>query len=270
MRILFDHQIMDAQARGGVSRYFYKLISTLISKDLARIHLPQICTDNRRSLPLLAESGCQRTGIRSLLVQKMRRANLAHREVERAWRRTKSRLNERASVKKLKEQDFDLFHPTYYDPYFLDHLKGKPFVLTIYDMIHEIYPEHFKPNDKTREHKALLARAATKIIAVSASTKADVLRYLNVDPGRVEVTPLANPLTGESEEVSVPESYVLYVGERNRYKNFRNLLLAFARLAAARPDLHLVCVNQKEFERNRARADKRIQTGKPLHQCASE
>jgi hypothetical protein len=29
MRILFDHQVMDAQVRGGISRYFHQLIATL-------------------------------------------------------------------------------------------------------------------------------------------------------------------------------------------------------------------------------------------------
>jgi len=37
------------------------------------------------------------------------------------------------------KNSFDIFHPTYYDPYFLNYLKGKPFVLTIYDMIHELF-----------------------------------------------------------------------------------------------------------------------------------
>jgi glycosyltransferase involved in cell wall biosynthesis len=120
-------------------------------------------------------------------------------------------------------------------------------------MTHEAHPEYFGPKDKTREHKALLAGAAAKIIAISSSTRSDIIRYLNVDPGKVEVVYLANSLTGGGEELSVPESYVLYVGERGRYKNFRAFFLAFAGLAAARPDLHLVCVDQKKF--NQAELD---------------
>jgi glycosyltransferase involved in cell wall biosynthesis len=250
MRILFDHQILDAQIRGGISRYFHQIISTIQGRGLAEIRLPCLYTDNEHFHPFLSELGLRRNGARTLLVQKLRGTKLASREVERSWRRTKQRLNKRATIDELKSQNFDLFHPTYYDPYFLDHLRGKPFVLTIYDMIHEMFPGYFNPCDKTSEHKALLAREAAGIIAISSSTKADILRYLDVDPGKIEVIHLASFLNGESEEIAVPGHYVLYVGERCRHKNFRTLLLAFANLAAAFPSLHLVCASQKSFDRS--------------------
>jgi glycosyltransferase involved in cell wall biosynthesis len=250
MRILFDHQVMDAQIRGGISRYFHQLISTLESRGLAEVRLPPVYTDNECFRPLLSELGLQRYGLPSLLIQNIRRTGLPRKEIERVWRRAKRRHNRRASIKKLKEQDFDLFHPTYYDPYFLDHLKGKPFVLTIHDMIHEMFPGYFKPDDKTGEHKALLAREAAGIIAISASTKADILRYIDVDPEKIEVIHHANSLTGESEEIAVPGNYVLHVGERCRHKNFQTFLAAFAGLASALPDLHLVCASSKGFDRS--------------------
>jgi glycosyltransferase involved in cell wall biosynthesis len=250
MRILFDHQVMDAQVRGGISRYFHQLIATLEDRRLAEVRLPPAYTDNECFRPLLSKLGLQRNGIRFLLIQNLRRTGLPRKEIERVWRRAKLRHNREASVKKLKEQDFDLFHPTYYDPYFLDHLKGKPFVLTIYDMIHEMFPGYFKADDRTREHKALLAREAAAIIAISASTKADIVRYLDVDPEKIEVIHLASSLTGESEEAAVPGAYVLHVGERCRHKSFGTFLLAFASLAATFPDLHLVCASPKGFDRS--------------------
>jgi len=250
MRILFDHQIMDAQVRGGISRYFHQLVSALEAGHLAEIRLPPTCTDNECFCPLLAERGLERSGFRSRLVQKIRRSGLPRKEIERAWRRTKHRQNRKASIQSLKEQDFDVFHPTYYDPYFLDYLQGKPFVLTIYDMIHEIFPGYFKPDDKTSEHKAILAIEAAEIIAISSCTKADILKYIDVDPEKIEVIHLASPLTGESEEIAVPGRYILHVGERCRYKNFRALLAAFAGLVATFPDLHLVCASPKRFDRS--------------------
>lgn len=247
MRILFDHQIMDAQVRGGVSRYYYELIATIQSQGLAEIRLPQVCTDNDYFRSSLAGPDFKSNGLRFRLLQRMIEVAPGKKAVRRAWRKAKCRLNEQASIEELKKQDFDLFHPTYYDPYFLDYLKGRPFVLTIYDMTHEAHPEYFGPKDRTREHKALLAGAAARIIAISAATRSDILRYLNVDPGKIEVVYLANSLAGGGEELAVPESYVLHVGERARYKNFRAFFLAFAGLASTRPDLHLVCVSQKDF-----------------------
>jgi glycosyltransferase involved in cell wall biosynthesis len=243
MRVLFDHQIMGAQTRGGVSRYFCELISALRRDRLAEVRLPRIYADNEHFRPVLPGSP-----VLQPVIQTIRRAKPSRKVVESVWRRARSRLNRRASLQALRRQDFDVFHPTYYDPYFLGSLQGKPFVLTIYDMIHEIYPEYFSPGDRTREHKAILAGAAARIIAISAATKSDIVRYLGVDPGKIEVIHLANSLTGESEELAVPGRYVLYVGGRGRrYKNFGDFFLAFAKLAAALPDLHLVCVDPKDF-----------------------
>lgn len=266
MRILFDHQVMDAQVRGGISRYFHQLVSTLETGGLAEVRLPPMYTDNACFRPLLSDLGLQRNGFRSLLMQTIRRTRVPRKEIERVWRKAKHRHNREASIKKLKEQDFDLFHPTYYDPYFLDHLKGKPFVLTIFDMIHEMFPEYFRPDDKTSGHKALLAREAARIIAISASTKADIVRRLDVDPEKVALIHLASTLTGESQEIAVPGDYILYVGERCRHKNFEALLLAFAELASTFPSLHLVCASPKEFDRTEI---KRIERLGLAGRCAS-
>jgi glycosyltransferase involved in cell wall biosynthesis len=230
MRVLFDHQIIDAQFRGGVSRYFYQLTSALDAGGWAQVRLPRICTGNEYF------GSCGKVG-------------WARKAVGSTWRRLNFGLNRRASVEELESQGFDLFHPTYYSPYFLGPLRGKPFVLTIYDMIHEIRPEDFSPHDPTREHKAILADAAAGIIAISSSTKRDIVRYLNIDPAKIEVIYLANSLPAEGEAMAVPERYVLYVGSRGRYKNFRTFLQAFATLARELPDLHLVCVNPKGFNR---------------------
>jgi glycosyltransferase involved in cell wall biosynthesis len=243
VRVLFDHQIVDAQRRGGISRYFYELTSTIRSGGWASVRLPPICTDNELF-------GSAPRGVRSRIHRALGKTELLRKAVGRPWRQANARLNERASVRALREQDFDVFHPTYYRPYFLDSLQGKPFVLTVYDMIHELYPDYFKPDDPTRAHKAALAGAAARIIAISERTKADLVSCLNVDPDRIEVIHLANSLSGgEEEAVAVPGSYLLYVGDRNRYKNFRAFFLAYAALARSRPDLHLVCVSPKRFRR---------------------
>lgn len=250
MRVLFDHQILDAQVCGGVSRYFYQLASTLGTGGRAQVRMPGICTDNEYFRSFSAAWGTRNVRFRSRLGERMGRVEWAKKVVGRPWRKTNFRLNRWASVKELKEQGFDLFHPTYYNPYFLEYLEGKPFVLTIYDMIHEIHPGYFKPDDETRAHKAVLARKAAGIIAISAWTKRDIVSYLDVDPAKIEVIYLANSLPEEGEEMPVPESYVLYVGSRGRYKNFRRFFLAFAELASGFPALHLVCVNPRGFRRD--------------------
>lgn len=48
----------------------------------------------------------------------------------------------KTDIRLLNSGDFDVFHPTFFDPYFLKYLHGKPFVLTIHDLSQEFYPEY--------------------------------------------------------------------------------------------------------------------------------
>jgi glycosyltransferase involved in cell wall biosynthesis len=64
------------------------------------------------------------------------------------------------------------------------------------------------------------------------------------------VTPLAVSdvfVRPSATYVRLPQPYVLYVGRRGLYKNFRVLLQAFAGLSHRRRDLHLVCVGGGPF-----------------------
>ena len=73
-------------------------------------------------------------------------------------------MNEYKSKNQIESGKFDIFHPTYYNPYFLKLLKNKPYVLTVHDMIHELFPDMFR-GDQTPVHKKELIDHATKIIA---------------------------------------------------------------------------------------------------------
>lgn len=79
----------------------------------------------------------------------------------------------------LKKGKGDIvFQPTYYNPYFLDGFKGK-LVVTVHDMIHENYPEYYDGN-ATIGHKKNLMDRADKIIAVSKTTKRDILKFIQI------------------------------------------------------------------------------------------
>ncbi len=62
-------------------------------------------------------------------------------------------INYKKTIKALKRQGFYLFIPTYYDTYFLDYIGSKPFVLTVYDMIHELFPQNNLENSKLVQDK---------------------------------------------------------------------------------------------------------------------
>lgn len=71
----------------------------------------------------------------------------------------------------MAQQDYNLFVPTYYDTNFLNYIENKPFVLTVYDMIHELFPQYFSDSESLTKNKRLLIEKANRIIAVSENTK---------------------------------------------------------------------------------------------------
>lgn len=87
-------------------------------------------------------------------------------------------------------------------------------------------------------------RRASRLVAISQSTRSDVCAYLSLPPERVAVVypylpasfqPVADPRP-LLRRYSLPQKYILYVGTLERRKNVVGLLKAFA---AARREYHL-------------------------------
>mgnify|MGYP000844976176 CR=1 FL=1 len=231
MKILYDHQIFTGQKYGGISRYFCELYSHLSQLHDIEPEISVFYTDNdfyqrlfpnKRIIPDKKFPG-KTTGINFL--------NLWNSKIH------------------LMKSNFDLFHPTYYNPYFLDYLKEKPFVLTIYDMIHELFSEYFSPEDPTIRYKKRLVEMAACIITITQSTRNDIIRYFNIDEKRVNVIYLGNSLkaTKEPSNLVLPPQYVLFVGDRHIYKNFNRFIVAIAPILLSNPSLYLVCAGGNAF-----------------------
>jgi glycosyltransferase involved in cell wall biosynthesis len=156
--------------------------------------------------------------------------------------------NQKNSELMLKKQNFDIFHPTYYNPYFLKYIKTKPYVLTVYDMIHERFPDMFK-GDTTAIQKKKVIESATKIIAISDNTKTDIIHFYNVDPLKIEVIPLATSLQINIPDnpLNLPHKYILFVGNRGTYKNFTFFINSISSLLREEKDLFLICAGGGVF-----------------------
>jgi glycosyltransferase involved in cell wall biosynthesis len=124
-----------------------------------------------------------------------------------------------------------------------------PTVLTVWDMIHELFSEAMDPAGAHAELKRSAILAADRIICISENTKRDLLERYPVSEGKVVVTYLASEIDASLSygPESVPEHpYYLYVGSRSRYKNFDGLLRAFASAVSSRANLTL-CVVGSQF-----------------------
>ncbi len=239
MKVLYTSEIFNNQKFGGVSRYFVEIIDNLDAD--VKYSLPVCVSENE----YLKEKKIVKI-IRSL-------SDMNFYEKRKILRN----INKILFLYKCWRKDFDLVHPTYYDPYFLDHIGEAPFVVTVHDMIHELYPQFFKAGDvtMTTAHKKLLCEKAAKIIAISENTKNDIVEIFNIDPSKIEVVyhGVSFVVSDNFNTLDLPSKYILFTGNRTCYKNFDRFAEAFSKLDK---EYHLVCTGSKFSKEENALIDK--------------
>ena len=212
MKLLLEPVIFNLQNYGGISRYYTEILKGLLNNDEVSIVLPLYQTENLH----------------------LKNYHLGENAVVKAFgksipRRVKNYLRKKSNndtLKLLSSNKFDLFIPTYYNPGFLKVIGTTPYVLTVHDMIHEIYPE-LEPGSTIVSDKKLLIESASKIIAVSEHTKKDILLfYPHIPQEKIHVVYLAPSISksqgslGRLRSIIGRKNYILFVGNRSVYKNF--------------------------------------------------
>ncbi|PWJ58783.1 glycosyltransferase involved in cell wall biosynthesis [Dyadobacter jejuensis] len=225
-KILFDHQKFTTQRYGGISRYFANIVQQIAQSTDFSSEVGLLYSQNH----YLSPSGNELDRFMSPLLRHHRLSDLLY------------KANQAYSHRLVKKDDFDLFHPTYYDTYFLEDLK-KPMVTTIHDMTYEKLPEYFWAQDPLTHNKRLHIERADAIIAISETTKSDLMRYHRVDEDKIRVIyhgiDLKQPLEFAPVE-GLPDSYLLYVGDRSGYKNFYLFIDAFKAISQKYPKLEVI------------------------------
>ncbi len=124
-----------------------------------------------------------------------------------------------------------------------------PFVVTIYDLSFLRYPGAFRPWNRCylSRFTAVSARRARRVIAISESTKRDVVDLLGVPADRVDVVycgtdEFFHPLPAAAvdrfrRERALPERFILFLGTLEPRKNVQALVRAYGRWHAAEPDI---------------------------------
>jgi glycosyltransferase involved in cell wall biosynthesis len=219
MRIAYDYQIFQNQRFGGISRYYAALAKSLASMGesvqvFAPFHSNEYLSKTSSAL------------ISGFYLNRQRRQS-------RRSRRLFEVLNHYAGQAAMAAWRPDLCHETYYQNVRTSP-KGTPVVVTVYDMIHELFSDMMAGDSATIEKKRAAIFRADQIICISESTRYDLLRLYDLDPKRVAVTHLG------FDSAILPQShletshgkggrpYLLYVGMRGAYKNFHGLLSAVA------------------------------------------
>ncbi|WP_218079989.1 glycosyltransferase family 4 protein [Anthocerotibacter panamensis] len=226
MRILYDGQIYNTQKKGGISRYFNNLINCL-PKD----YTPLLTTYETDDVIYPEHPNLQK-----ISYKRFRPARISQ------WFQ-KQYFQTSAALGQPK-----LIHPTYYTTIAYSDLSAckYPIVLTVWDMIHELFAPKIDPNGQQAAEKRRAITAAQTILCISENTKKDLLEHYAIPEERVIVTYLASEIDMRHTHGPEPvpsRPYYLYVGGRYRsYKNFDTLLNAFAKVTSLHPEIILCLV----------------------------
>jgi glycosyltransferase involved in cell wall biosynthesis len=149
----------------------------------------------------------------------------------------------------LHRAKVDLLH----SPAFVGPLASAcPFVVTIHDLSFLFFPQGFRTLNRSylRIFTRISVSRARRVIAVSESTKRDLVQHYGLPPARIDV--VHNGVDGSFEPLpadqvdtfrkkrGLPERFILFVGTLEPRKNVVRLVEAYARLPKERPPLMLV------------------------------
>lgn len=164
--------------------------------------------------------------------------------------------------------------------------SGMEIIATVHDLAFRYFPKTFPAAARAKLNLLLgiMVRKATKIVAVSESTKLDLIKFFpDIPSSRIRVIHhgvnadfFSRPVTAkeQSELLSphglTPGSFMLYVGAIQPRKNLVRLVSAFEKAKETHPEMKLVIVGEKAWlseqivERMRRSpcADDIIRTGK--------
>ena len=220
MNVLYDYQAFS-QRVGGVSRYHTELLKHLPDFGI-HTRLPNILSDN----VYLRDSGFKYRSCPKRIFGKYRSYIMAY-------------LNQLICKNAVLKKDYDIFHATFVNPYYQSTLGSKPLVVTVHDLIQE----KTQRNDaKITAHRRLQQlRRADAIICVSEQTKEDLINYYP----EVSIKDISTIYHGNTQDIPMEFGprlykfpYILYVGSREAYKNFPNILQAMYQLPG---DIYLIC-----------------------------
>ena len=168
-------------------------------------------------------------------------------------------LAEQAKLPKILEREnLDLVH----FPHFNVPLRyKKPFVVTIHDLTHTLFPGRKKSHFFHRlAYRAVFnhaVRDSKSIIAVSEATKKQILEHYLISPekirvvyegfsGSYQILDKGQAFAQVAKKFGISKPFLLYVGVWRRYKNLPMLAQAFDRLAARGLDLELVLAGEPD------------------------
>lgn len=152
----------------------------------------------------------------------------------------------------------DLYHSPHY---VVPRLPVGRFIVTIHDCIHLRFPQYLPSRAAIHYAKAMMssaARRAERILTVSQASKEDILHYLHVPAGKVEVVynalderfaaaPDEETIRRVRERFLLAGPFLLYTGNIKPHKNVDRVIEAFSllRQSSSEADLKLLIIGDE-------------------------
>lgn len=140
----------------------------------------------------------------------------------------------------LARGGFDLVHSLAYVSPLLNRVAS---VVTVYDTSFMLYPQYFRPLNRIYLNWGLRSslKRARRIIAISQSTRDDLVRLFHLAPAQIDVIAPgvdsqffakvdANAVQAFRQAHHLPDHFVLFIGTLEPRKNIPGLIRAFARV----------------------------------------
>ena len=144
----------------------------------------------------------------------------------------------------LKRENIDLFHGLTHEIPRAVNFSNVPKVVTICDVVYRHFPEQYNTKIIQDKDKALLnaCNSADKIVAISHSTKQDLVNLFHIDPSKINVIYPSHDIRFSehipTDKVSLtkrqyhlPDKYFLYLGSVTERKNLLSAVKAIELLS---------------------------------------
>lgn len=140
-----------------------------------------------------------------------------------------------------------------------------PSIMVVYDLVFKIHPEYYRGHLNLWYLKVFFERSlfqSKKIIAISESTKKDLVSLYGVPEEKISVIHLAagpnfciidkqDKLDAIRRRYQLPDEYILFVGTIEPRKNVQGLIAAYRQLSSElRNKYHLVLCGQQGWGRD--------------------
>ena len=222
MKIAYDYKIFWNQKYGGISRYFTNLFKNLSEQKIDyKVFAPYY---KNQYLLDLSNENIEGAHIRDNIPFTSNIIKF---------------YNEKICTRNINKWKPDLVHYTYY---YNKVKKQSTSIVTVYDLIHEITSSKV---NKIVKPKQKMLDIADHIICISQNTKNDLLNFYDIDEKKVSViylggNHLEKKISKLPEKFDNSKPYILYVGSREKYKNFEFLLKGFSKSKRLTSSLDIV------------------------------